>query len=187
MAELPRVQLTHMGLRVHDIDKMVAFYTRFFGFHVADRGETRGHRVAFLTLDPNSHHQIVMEDGRPEKIDFNNIQQISFKTDGLASVRAYWKALQTEAVTDIRPITHGNAWSVYFQDPEDNRTEIYCDTPWHVAQPFGVPIDYSLPEPEILRFTQELIRDKPTYSSFEEFRRTTATKLDAKLAPAPAK
>ena len=177
MAELRRVSLTHMGLRVHDIDKMVAFYTRFFGFMVSDRGETRGHRVAFLTLDPASHHQIVMEDGRPEKIDFNNIQQISFKTDGLTQVRAYWRALQSEPVTGIRPITHGNAWSVYFQDPEDNRTEIYCDTPWHVAQPFGVPIDLSLSEAEIEAKTLELIRNSPTYSSFEEFSRATAKKL----------
>jgi len=183
MAELPRVSLTHMGLRVHDIDKMVAFYTRFFGFMVSDRGETRGHRVAFLTLDPRSHHQIVMEDGRPPKIDFNNIQQISFKTDTLANVRAYYKALQTEPVTGIRPISHGNAWSVYFQDPEDNRTEVYCDTPWHVAQPFGVPIDLALPEDEIVLLTQELIRDKPTYSTFEEFSRQTEAKLASKRTP----
>ena len=177
MAELPRVSLTHMGLRVHDIDKMVAFYTRFFGFTVSDRGETRGHRVAFLTLDPDSHHQVVMEDGRPEKVDFNTIQQISFKTDGLGLQRFVVGAHAGEPVTGIRPITHGNAWSVYFQDPEDNRTEIYCDTPWHVAQPFGVEIDLSLPEAEIMRITQDMIRNSPTYSTFEEFRRATAVKL----------
>jgi catechol 2,3-dioxygenase-like lactoylglutathione lyase family enzyme len=183
MAELPRVALTHMGLRVHDIDRMVGFYTRFFGFTLSDQGETRGHRVAFLTLDPDSHHQVVMEDGRPEKVEFNTIQQISFKTDGLASVRAYWRALQSEPVTGIRPITHGNAWSVYFQDPEDNRTEIYCDTPWHVSQPFGVLIDYSLPEAEIMRVTEDMIRNSPSYSTFEEFRRETAQKIAAARAP----
>lgn len=183
MPELPRVALTHMGLRVHDLDKMVAFYTRFLGFHVSDRGETRGHRVAFLTLDPSSHHQIVMEDGRPAKLDFNNIQQVSFKTDSLANVRAYWRALKAEPVTEIRPITHGNAWSVYFQDPEDNRTEIYCDTPWHVSQPFGVPIDYDLPEAEIMRITEALIRDKPTYSSFDDFRRDTAARIEKLRTP----
>ena len=187
MKTLPEVKLTHLGLWVHDLDRMVAFYTRFFGFTLSDRGETRGHRVAFLTLDPDSHHQVVMEDGRPDKVDFNTIQQISFKTNGLAGVRAYWKALQSEPVTGIRPITHGNAWSVYFQDPEDNRTEIYCDTPWHVAQPFGVEIDYSLSEAEIMRITQDMIRNSPTYSSFEEFRRETARKIGATRAPASAK
>lgn len=183
MAELPPVRLTHMGLWVHDLDKMVAFYTRVFGFIVSDRGVTRGSPIAFLTLDPGAHHQIVMAEGRPAELVFNPIQQISFKTDKLASVRAYYKALQSESVTNIQGITHGNAWSIYFQDPENNRTEVYCDTPWHVAQPFGVPIDMALPEDEIMRRTQELIRDKPTYSTFDEWSRETETKLAIKRAP----
>ena len=33
------------------------------------------------------------------------------------------------------PVTHGNAVSVYFKDPEGNGIEIFCDTPWHVPQP----------------------------------------------------
>ncbi len=179
MTALPRVRLTHMGLWVHDLDMMVGFYTRLYGFLVSDRGEARGSRIAFLTLDAGSHHQLVMQEGRPKEIDFNILQQISFKTDGLASVRAYHAALQSEPVTDIRGITHGNAWSVYFHDPEGNRSEVYCDTPWHVAQPFGVPIDLALPEAEIVRRTEELIRDKPTLKPFDEFRAETAAKLAA--------
>jgi catechol 2,3-dioxygenase-like lactoylglutathione lyase family enzyme len=184
MAELPRVRLTHMGLWVHDLDKMVGFYTRVFGFHVSDRGVSRGNPIAFLTLDPGAHHQIVLVKGRPAELAFNPIQQISFKTDSLANVRAYHKALQSEPVTAIQGITHGNAWSVYFQDPENNRTEVYCDTPWHVAQPFGVPMDMSLPEEEIRRLTLEAIHDKPTYTSFDEWSRDTAVKIDAKREPA---
>jgi catechol 2,3-dioxygenase-like lactoylglutathione lyase family enzyme len=171
-----------MGLWVHDLDKMVDYFTRLFGFIVSDRGITRGTPIAFLTLDPGAHHQVVLAQGRPAELAFNVLQQISFKTDSLAAVRAYYEALRSEPVTQIQGITHGNAWSVYFRDPEDNRTEIYCDTPWHVAQPFGVPMDYALPEEEIVRLTQELIRDKPTFSTFEEFSRETAAKIEAKRA-----
>ncbi len=177
MPTLPQVKLTHMGLWVHDLDRMVDFYTRLYGFLVSDRGEARGSRIAFLTLDAGSHHQLVMQEGRPKEIDFNILQQISFKTNSLASVRAYHAALLAEPVTDIRGITHGNAWSVYFHDPEGNRSEVYCDTPWHVAQPFGVPIDLALAEDEIVRQTQELIRDKPTLKPMDEYAAETAAKL----------
>jgi catechol 2,3-dioxygenase len=179
MPTLPPVRLTHMGLWVHDLDRMVAFYTRLYGFLVSDRGEARGSRIAFMTLDSGSHHQLVMQEGRPAEISFNILQQISFRTDSLASVRAYHAALRSEPVSQIQGITHGNAWSVYFHDPEGNRSEIYCDTPWHVAQPFGVPIDLALPEDEIVRLTQDLIRDKPTLMPMESFKAETAARLAA--------
>lgn len=177
MATLPQVRLTHMGLWVHDLDAMVDFYTRLYGFLVSDRGEARGSRIAFLTLDAGSHHQLVMQEGRPKEIAFNNLQQISFKCDSLAAVRAYHAALQSEPVTDVRGITHGNAWSVYFHDPEGNRSEVYCDTPWHIAQPFGVPIDLSLPEAEIVRLTEEIVHGKDTFLPMDEYKARTAAKL----------
>ena len=31
-------------------------------------------------------------------------------------------------VTNISPINHGNAWAIYFQDPEGNRIEVFTDT-----------------------------------------------------------
>src|SRR3954466_8352488 len=135
--DLPRVSLSHMGLWVHDLGAMESFYTRIYGFHLSDRGHVRGTDYAFLTLDPNVHHQLVLASGRPAEISFNVLNQISFKVSSLADLRRFYTALQREPrVTDIRPMTHGNAWSVYFADPEGNRSEIFADTPWHVAQPF---------------------------------------------------
>ena len=40
-----------------------------------------------------------------------------------------------ERVRYAVPVTHGNAVSVYFADPEGNGIEVFCDTPWHVRQP----------------------------------------------------
>ena len=41
----------------------------------------------------------------------------------------------------LGPVTHGNALSVYFLDPEGNRVELLIDTPWYVPQPHRLVVD----------------------------------------------
>ena len=36
----PRVSLSHAGFHVYDMDKMIDFYVRVFGFKVTDRART---------------------------------------------------------------------------------------------------------------------------------------------------
>jgi catechol 2,3-dioxygenase-like lactoylglutathione lyase family enzyme len=179
MSALPRVELSHVGLWVADLDMMTEFYCRMYDFHLSDRGVARGTEFAFLTLDPGSHHQLVLATGRPAEVSFNVLNQISFKVESLGDVRRFYQALKGEAVTDIRPMTHGNAWSVYFQDPENNRSEIFTDTPWYVRQPFGEPIDLELPEEEIIRRTEEMIAGDQTRRPFDDWREETARKISA--------
>jgi len=175
MQELPKVELHHMGLWVKDRHMMADFYCRLYGFHVSDRGRVRGIDFVFMTLDPNAHHQLVLASGRPDDVSFNVLNQILFRTESLANVRRFYQALLSEPVTGITPMTHGNAWSVYFQDPEGNRNEIFADTPWHVSQPLGQPMDMALPDDEIIRRTEALIRDNVTKKPFADWRRETAT------------
>lgn len=177
MTAYPKVRISHMGIWVHDLEMMADFYTRLYGFHVSDTGHVRGADYVFLTHDPGVHHQLVMATGRPEEVSFNVLNQISFQARSLADVRTFHAALQDEPVSDIRGITHGNAWSVYFHDPEGNRSEIFCDTPWYVSQPFGNPIDLSLPEDEIVRITEEMIRENETLTTVEEWRRETERRM----------
>ena len=59
-------QLTHFGVHAVDLDRMVDFYTRVMGYVVSDSGVGRsGARVAFMTQNPECHHQFVLFDGRP--------------------------------------------------------------------------------------------------------------------------
>lgn len=77
------------------------------------------------------------------------------------------------------PLTHGNAWSIYFSDPEGNGVEVFIDTPWHVAQPQGKPLDLSLPNDEIVDRTVEAFRDEPEFGSIDEFYQRRADYLAA--------
>ena len=58
----------------------------------------------------------------------------------------------------LGPVTHGNALSVYFLDPEGNRVEFLIDTPWHVPQPYRIPVDLSLPDEELWASIEQHVR-----------------------------
>ena len=122
--------LSHVGYFVKDVDKMVDFYTRVLKFVVSDRGD-REHNgsIVFMTRDPREHHQLVFASGRPDKLDFSIVNQISFRVDSLATLRELFHAVQKEPIQKmLGPVTHGNALSVYFLDPEGNRVELLIDT-----------------------------------------------------------
>jgi catechol 2,3-dioxygenase-like lactoylglutathione lyase family enzyme len=142
--------LSHVGIFVSDMQKMVDFYTGFLGFAVSDRGsrEKEG-EIVFMTRDPREHHQLVMASGRPADLPFNIVNQISFRVDSLDTLRELRRSLAKEHVVELGSVSHGNALSVYFRDPEGNRVELLIDTPWYVPQPCRIPVDLSLSDDEL--------------------------------------
>jgi catechol-2,3-dioxygenase len=122
MTTRPDAQLCHIGLYAFDLEKMVDFYSRVFGLVVTDRGHSaRGFDIAFLSRDPIEHHQIAIASGRPKDAVHTTINQISFRVQGLEELRQYYPWLVKEGVKKLDPRNHGNAWSIYFSDPEGNR------------------------------------------------------------------
>ena len=49
-----------------------------------------------------------------------------------------------------RAVSHGNAVGLYFFDPEGNQCELYWTTPFKAKQPYGVAVDLTRTESEIL-------------------------------------
>jgi catechol-2,3-dioxygenase len=138
---------------------MTDFYSDVVGLTVTDRGKVgSGDELVFMSADPAEHHQFVLMSGRPKDVGFNVIQQISFLVESLDELRTVWERIVADGRKVERCITHGNAWSVYFLDPEGNRGEVYCHTPWHIPQPHAFPIDLSRPNDEIERVTEEHCR-----------------------------
>jgi catechol-2,3-dioxygenase len=168
------MSFSHMGFFVHDLSAMEGFYRKVMGFTVTDRGQlttpTGPVTLVFLSRDPAEHHQIVLVSGRPAQLEFNLINQISLRTTDVASLRKLHDALQKEStVTEIRPVTHGNAVSVYFRDPEGNRIEVFVDTPWYCIQPMRVPVDFSMSDEEILADTERIARAARDFMPREEW------------------
>jgi catechol 2,3-dioxygenase-like lactoylglutathione lyase family enzyme len=174
----PALSFSHFGFFVRDIERMTDFYTRLLGFTVSDRGQLGNAALVFLTGDPREHHQIVLVGGRPEAPGFNPINQISFRAADLASLRGLYNRIKSEKdVSEIAPVSHGNALSVYFRDPEGNRLELFVDTPWYVEQPVRIPLDMTLSDEALWQWAERTARALPGYRPVEDWR----AELDAKI------
>ena len=168
---VPQVAFSHVGLFVHDLARMEDFYRRVLGFTVTDRGEleTPAGRIelVFLSRDPREHHQLALVTGRPQALEFNVVNQISFRVPDLAALRHFHAVLEGERVRAMAPVTHGNAISLYFLDPEGTRLELFFDTPWYCTQPVREPVDLSRSDAVILSETERLARSQPGFTTRE--------------------
>ncbi len=178
MSNLPQMTLGHVGLFVTDLEKMKDFYTRVLGFTVTDSGTGRAAEFVFMSRDPGEHHQVVLATGRPEG-SFGTVNQISFRVGALGDLRAVYDRVVGENVDNIAPINHGNAWSVYFDDPEGNRLEVYMATPWYIAQPHAEPLDMSLTDEELARSCEDKVRADPSFKPAEDWRAGAEKKMGA--------
>ena len=157
----PNLSLSHFEIYVDNVANMEKFYTRCLGFVVTDRGEGENGMV-FMSRNPSEHHQIVLSPGRNPNARESPMDHISFRLDSIASLRIFYNALAQSA--SLQTVSHGNTWSIYFRDPEDNRLEIFTDTPWHVNQPCRFEVDLQLPDDVLVEFTRQQIRNLPGYA-----------------------
>jgi catechol 2,3-dioxygenase len=172
------LSMSHIGLYVYDLPRMEEFYTRALGFTVTDRGKVRGADIVFTSWDPKDHHQVALVSGRPKDLAYNHINQISFRVASVEDLQTVWKRVKSEAdVTDMRAMDHGNAWSLYFRDPEGNRLEVFCDTQWYVDQPCIEDLDLSLPADQIRAKSDAFCRNAPGFKPIEEYQAQIAAKI----------
>lgn len=176
MTRPPDAQLTHIGLYVRDLDAMVEFYANLLGMVVTDSGELRGGRITFMSRNANEHHQLVMVSGRPED-EYSTINQMSFRVETLEDLQYYNRAVTQMGLRNLRPSNHGNAWSIYFLDPEGNQVEIYATSPWYVSQPYLQPLDLNAPADEIRARTRELVSGDTSFQSRETWKNAMSERL----------
>lgn len=166
-----RPTLTHAGIFTRDLDNMARFYKEVMGLLETDRGlgVTVPRNLIFLSSDPTHHHQFVLSDGRGAN-DPSTVNQISFLVKSLDDMRVIVGQARSWGVSVVHTINHGNAWSAYFPDPEDNLVEIYAETPWFVSQPHALPFNLEDSDEKILRETEEHCRKDPSFTTLDEWR-----------------
>jgi catechol-2,3-dioxygenase len=167
MPEQSSTQLSHVGLFVTDLDKMVHFYTHSIGFVVTDRG-AKGDPT-FMSRSSKDHHQLILRPGRPEGVK-EMVQQLSFKLGSLAEVQKVYARIRDSEATGLEPVTHGIAWSIYFRDPENNRVEMFADTEWYITQPFRSLIDLEKPTQDLYREVEALCMARPDFKPMTQWR-----------------
>ncbi len=149
--------LGHVAIYAEDLMKQRDFYTRVLGLTIADEDlESRG--MVFMSADPVAeHHEFVLIRGRVTSDDAKVIQQISFKVPSVDDLRDFKQRVEAENLQVERIVSHGNAFGLYFFDPEGNRIELYYKTGFPVPQPHGDPIDLAQSDKELLGDAKQLL------------------------------
>ena len=106
------------------------------------------------------------------------VDHLAFRAGSLADLRIIHANLLAAGITEILQIDHGNAWSLYFNDPEGNGVETYVDTPFHVAQPYAGEWDINATDEEIEQTTHDNLKDKPEFQPMKDWSVNFARRLD---------
>lgn len=179
------LKFSHLGIYVHDLERMTDFYSRILGFPVTDHGLLHGSiPITFLSRDPGEHHQIALIKARAADGKDNVINQISFRLPDLENLQRLRKRLIAEGfikegVTKHRAITHGNAFALYVHDPEGNQVELFVDSPWYIEQPCSEPIDFDRPVADIMAESEAFCRKSPGFRPIEEWRAQMVERIAA--------
>jgi len=147
-------KLGHVGIYAQDLPTLRAFYRDMVGLKIADETPS----AVFMSSDPdNEHHEFALFKADAEH-PATCVQQISFSCESLQDIINYYHRFKEHDVRFSRVVSHGNAVGLYFHDPEGNRCEVYWTTPWKAHQPYGVAVDLTKSEAEILREIEEDVK-----------------------------
>ena len=172
MLKIARPTPSHFGIYATDVDKMVNFYKAVFGLTETDRGVGKTFKapLVFLSASPDQHHQLVIAGGRPIEATFSTVMQLSFVVPSIQYLREIRTRATELGATKFLPLNHGNALSVYFADPEGNTVEAYVDMPFYISQPHGDPLNLDKDDETLLRETEAMCRNDPSFKLLDEWR-----------------
>ncbi len=176
------LSFSHFGFFVEDIGRMAAFYKDALRFTQTDSGRLGETEIIFLSRSPEDHHQIVLMSGRPDPLPFNVINQISLLVPDLQALRKYHDRLLAHGASDMQPVTHGNAISIYCRDPEGNRLELFMHTQWYCDQPLREPIDFSRSDEDIIAQSDAIAHRAPRLQTRAAWSKAMAERMAADQA-----
>jgi catechol-2,3-dioxygenase len=151
-------RLAHVGIHVHDLDISAAFYRDMLGLQISDENREAG--LIFMSSHPDDeHHEVLLCAGRDVPKDVHLLQQVSFRVYCLTDVIEFWKRFVKNNVPILYTVTHGNAISCYFKDPDNNICEVYWPTGLKARQGFLIGLDFNEAEDTIMAKVNALVAE----------------------------
>jgi catechol-2,3-dioxygenase len=125
-------KLGHVLLKVADTERSKKFYSELLGFEVVE--EDPQHGGVFMTLGEDGHNLDLSPVDNPASAQRPSpgqlgVHHVAFKVESFAALKDAYFTLQDQGVEILRAIDHVSQKSIYFNDPDGNRIEIYYDEP----------------------------------------------------------
>ncbi len=185
MAEMETVSASRISdicLLVHDLERAISFYRDQVGFELRRLAPgfadffTGGVTLALWQVDHMQTHL-----GLPPAPAHRGggRTMAAMHVDSSERVHQLQQQLASRGVPFVvEPKAYPwNAYACYFKDPEGNVIETYLDSPFHVPQPHGEPLDLSKPDEQIIRETEDACRKDPGFMPIEQYQASMAAKL----------
>ncbi len=157
-------RIGHVVIQVRDLARSTKFYSEVLGLQVmkVEPG------IIFLASHGRDHHELaIMEVGASAPAPARHgvgLSHVAFRLTDEEALRSAYADLKRLEVHIVGAINHGVTKSVYFQDPDGNNLEVYCDgIPAEVAK-FPDPyagmdgLDFASDAPDFGQAIRELIK-----------------------------
>jgi catechol 2,3-dioxygenase len=120
-------KLGHVVLKVRDVEKSKEFYTRALGLKVASEQKEWG--AVFLSVGEQHHDLALFQLATGETPDAKQpgLHHMAWQLGSFAELQAAHRELGELGIKVEATIAHNVTRSVYFDDPDGNRVELYCD------------------------------------------------------------
>jgi len=125
-------RIGHVALRVADVERSRAFYTKLLGFEVVE--EDPEHGGLFMALEGLSHTIDLFPVDDPHAAPAQapgavGVRHVAFLVESEQALKEAYVTLQANGVTIVRAVDHVSQKSIYFHDPDGNLLEIYYELP----------------------------------------------------------
>jgi catechol 2,3-dioxygenase len=121
----------HIVLRVKDVERSKRFFEDVLGFPVVAQNE-RGMIFFSTNLEDNHHMLAIMpskEGAAMPTPDHVGMQHVSFELGSFGELQEAYRLFKEKGVKVQNTTFHGVTKSVYFNDPDGNLLEVYCNVP----------------------------------------------------------
>jgi catechol 2,3-dioxygenase len=118
----------HAAIRVRDLEQAKQWYGDVLGMKLSDEFPGMG---IFVRFGEHYHHDLAIFKADPEAPQPHpeavGLAHIALLVDTLDGVKEWYHWLQAKDIEVVMSSDHGVTRSIYFEDPDGNQFEIYCD------------------------------------------------------------
>ena len=131
-------RIGHVVLNVRDVAASTKFYTDILGFQIALQKED----ATFLTCGTIHHDLALFKSKQSFKLDDGvGLNHLAVQVEDFDMLTKYWEKLFQHEIEIARTTDHGMTSSIYFEDPDGNGIELFCNNQDDPAEGLAIMSD----------------------------------------------